>query len=398
MLTHWLWYSARTNMSSREKLRLLKRFSDAEDIFAASRETLAACPEVTPAALESLADKSLGRTEAVLEKCAQRHVHILTWGDTNYPARLRHIADPPLLLYYRGILPDLNRTAAVGIVGTRKASAYGMGIAKKLGLQISRCGGIVVTGLAYGIDAMAAAGALQGNTPVVGVLGCGADRVYPRENARLFDKMMETSCVISEYPPGTPPAAWRFPQRNRLISGMSHGVVVVEAPEKSGAMITARCAGEQGRDIFTIPGNLDMANYGGNHILMREGAEIITCGRDVLSHYTEEYPDTLHLEEGSPEPEEAVTERLAPEKTEKAQPTPKKSVDNPPISAYSGVSTADLSATERTLLGLLGKEPQLIDSVIDRSGLPSGEALAALTTLELQGFTRTVHGNYIALP
>ncbi len=391
MLTHWLWYSARTNMSSREKLRLLKRFSDAEDIFAASRERLAACPGVTPAALESLADKSLAKAEAALEKCAQGRVHILTWGDTNYPERLRQIADPPLLLYYRGILPDLNRTAAVGIVGTRKASAYGMGIAKQLGYQISRCGGIVVTGLAYGIDAMAAAGALQGNTPVVGVLGCGADQVYPRGNARLFDKMLETSCVISEYPPGTPPASWRFPQRNRLISGMCHGIVVVEAPEKSGAMITARCAGEQGRDIFTIPGNLDMANYGGNHILMREGAEIITSGWDVLSHYTGAYPNVLHPEEGIT----AVTERLAPEKTEKAQPAPKKSVDNPPISAYSGVS--DLSKTERGLLELLGKEPQLIDSVIDRSGIPSGEALAALTTLELQGFTRTVNGNYIAL-
>lgn len=393
MLTHWLWYSARTNMSSREKLRLLKRFSDAEDIFTADRETLAACPGVTPAALESLTDKSLASAEAVLEKCAQRHVHILTWGDTNYPARLRQIADPPILLYYRGILPELNRTAAVGIVGTRKASAYGMGIAKRLGYQISRCGGIVVTGLAYGIDAMAAAGALQGNTPVVGVLGCGADRVYPRENARLFEKMLETSCVISEYPPETLPAAWRFPQRNRLISGMANGIIVVEAPEKSGAMITARYAGEQGRDIFTIPGNLNVANYGGNHILMRDGAEIITCGWDVLSHYAGAYPDALHPEEG--EPEEGVTEGLAPEKTEKAQCAPKKSVDNPPISAYSGVS--NLSETERALLGLLRKEPQLIDSVIDRSGIPSGEALAALTTLELQGFTRTVHGNCVAL-
>ena len=267
MLIHWIWLAHRPGVSDRMKVRLLQHFREPEDIYFADGEAYRHVEGMTAEAAEGLKDKNLTAAEDILESCRREGLHILTFQDAAYPSKLKNIADPPILLYYKGQLPDLDALPVIGVVGTRKASAYGMQTAKRMGYQIGKCGGIVVSGMAYGIDGMAMSGALTAGQITVGVLGCGADIVYPLSNRALFRDVQQYGCILSEFAPGTQPARWTFPKRNRIISGLSDGVLLVEAPEGSGALITARRALEQGRDVFVVPGNIDQPGFVGSNQL-----------------------------------------------------------------------------------------------------------------------------------
>ena len=186
MLLHWIWLAHRPGLSDRGRAALLQRFQDPEDIFYADRKTLAEVEGLSGTGLEALGDKSLDEAQSILKICRDKKLGILTFQDAAYPRRLRNISDPPAVLYYKGQIPDLESCPAIAVVGTRKASAYGLTTAKRMGYQIARCGGIVVSGMAYGIDGMATAGALTAGSPAVGVLGCGVDVVYPMSNRSLF--------------------------------------------------------------------------------------------------------------------------------------------------------------------------------------------------------------------
>ncbi len=237
MLIHWIWLATRPDLPDRVKAALLERFYDAEDLYFADS---AAFEDLSPEARASLGDKDLKEAQKILDACMKRGIGILSFRDAGYPARLKNIADPPVVLYYKGRLPDFDGLPLIGVVGTRRASAYGLTVAKRMGYQIAACGGVVVSGMAFGIDGVAMAAALTAGMPVVGVLGCGADIVYPPSNRALFADTEKNGCILTEFPPGTPPGKWNFPRRNRIISGLSCGVLVVEAPERSGALITAR--------------------------------------------------------------------------------------------------------------------------------------------------------------
>lgn len=378
MLIHWIWYSQRGDMNEGQKIELLERFQDAEDIFRAGPEALSGCPS-------SLCDKELDSAEKVLARCVENKVHIATWNDEFYPRLLRSIPDPPVILYFRGELSQIPETAAVGVVGTRKASQYGLEAAQRLGYQIAKCGGVVVTGMAAGVDSAAAQGALQGEGRVIGVLGCGPDQVYPASNEALYKKVLKDGCILSEYPPGSPPTGWHFPRRNRIISGMSDGVVVVEAPERSGALITARYAMEQGRDVYAVPGNLGVSACAGSNALLREGGEVVTCGWDILSEYAEKYPGKLCRNDSS----EPVIRKIPAKEPEKEKVVDK--ADKPP---YSDLSK--LSANERALYALLEEAGKPVDEVLAQADLPAAAALSALTTLSIKGWTRTLPGGRIA--
>ena len=206
----------------------------------------------------------------ILGDCAAKGIYVLTYQDAAYPNRLKHIPDPPLTLYYQGTLPDFDAEPAVAVVGTRRASAYGCLTARRMGYQIAKCGGLVVSGMAGGVDTLAMKGALLAEQPVVGVLGNGLDVVYPRSNRDLYQDVAWRGCLLSEFPPGTPPIGRNFPRRNRIISGLTCGVVVVEAPARSGALITAQLALDQGRDVFAVPGNVDAACSAGSNGLLRK--------------------------------------------------------------------------------------------------------------------------------
>lgn len=420
MLLHWIWLAHRPGLSDRGRAALLQRFQDPEDIFYADRKTLAEVEGLSGTGLEALGDKSLDEAQSILKICRDKKLGILTFQDAAYPRRLRNISDPPAVLYYKGQIPDLESCPAIAVVGTRKASAYGLTTAKRMGYQIARCGGIVVSGMAYGIDGMATAGALTAGSPAVGVLGCGVDVVYPMSNRSLFRDMEEYGWLVSEFPPGYPPSRWTFPKRNRIISGMCNGVLVIEAPEKSGSLITARQAAEQGRDVFAVPGNIDLPSFQGSNQLLRDGAIMVSSGWDVVSEYEGLYPNSLRKELGqcrqtacpeevqfaadSEKQYEKVAQDIQKPKQirnlkKKLDKIDKKDIDNAASRPYSVVDTVSipLSDEERSVIQILEQGERLVDDVIAQTGLPAGKLLSLLTMLELKGIVRRLPGKRIAL-
>lgn len=383
MQLYWIWLSHKSGINDREKLLLAERFPNPEDIYHASEKELAQLEGISANAVAALAQKDLSDARRIVRQCMDRSIRILTWSDESYPVCLRNIADPPLVLYYRGQLPDFDAMPVIGIVGTRKASPYGLQIAQKFGREIVNSGGIVVSGMAEGIDAMATKGALHRKNCTVGVLGCGVDRIYPACNRDLFRQMAQEGCLLSEFPPGAKPDKWNFPRRNRIISGLSNGIIVVEAPKKSGALITARQALEQGRDVFAVPGNVGVSACEGSNALLKDGAGLATSGYDVLSEYAVIYPGKIH--------------QVAEEKEVAVVCDDKKAVDNPALPLYSDVddSISDLTDTERTVLALLKPQEQSIDLLIAQSQMPTAQFLASLTMLEVKGYAHTLPGRRV---
>ena len=418
MLLHWIWLAHRPDVSERMKICLLEHFQDPEDIYFADGESYRHVEGITAAAAESLKDKDLSSAQAVLDACHREQLHILTIQDAAYPSKLKNIAAAPIVLYYKGQLPDFDAQPVIGVVGTRKASAYGLQTAKRMGYQIAQCGGSVVSGMAYGIDAMAMSGALTAGQATVGVLGCGADVVYPLSNKGLFADVEAYGCILSEYAPGTQPAKWTFPRRNRIISGLSNGVLVIEAPEKSGSLITAGYALEQGRDVFVVPGNIDQPGFAGSNRLLRDGAILVSSGWDVLSEYEAIYPDKIR-KDLCPSHQTVYPDELAKAAAEAEKPMPKvaqnpelpgkskplkkklekKSIDNRPLEAYSDVNTVlpKLSPEEQKIVSALDAGERLVDDVIAETGLTTGKTLALLTMLELKGVVKRLPGKRICL-
>lgn len=409
MLIHWIWLATRPGMNDRLRAALIEAYQDAEDLFYASAYDR--LEDLTEDALAALSDKNLHEADKILTQCIDKEIHILTYGDENYPARLRNISDPPMVLYYKGQLPDFEQTPMIGIVGTRKASTYGLNTARRMGGQIAKCGGTVVSGAASGIDGVAMNSALDAGGMVVGVLGCGVDVVYPQSNRALFAELERRGCLLSEYPPETPPMRWNFPKRNRIISGISDGVLVVEAPERSGALITARQASEQGRDVFVVPGNIDVSSCAGSNGLLRDGAQAVTTGWDIMSEYEAVYPDKVRRFDGVlPVPE--LTPELEPQPLKVAQKPrvlagikprkskkSKKEIDNGPRGPYiDGEKTLPpLSGDEQLIADQLKSGPRLTDEVIAATGLAPGKLLPILTMMEVKGLLRRLPGNMLEL-
>lgn len=410
MLIHWIWLATRPHMNDRDRLAVLSHFGNPEDIYFADSELYAAVPDMTKQIAESLQEKDLHEAGDILRECVDLGIHICTFNDGAYPARLKNIADPPMVLYYVGHLPDLDGTPVIAAVGTRKASPYGLNVAKRIGGQLARCGAIVVSGMAEGIDGAAAAGALTAGGAVVGVLGCGVDRVYPACNRGLFADVERHGCLMSEFPPGTEPFKWNFPRRNRILSGLSNGVLVIEAPQRSGALITARQAADQGRDVFVVPGNVDVATCVGSNALMREGAIPVRNGWDVVSEYLNLYPDKIRTDKsfvqpagftGEEKPELKVAQNpKKPRKTaETDENTRKDGIDKQQTQPYYDIQETfeALPENQRKIAQLLLGGELLVDDVIAQSQMPTGEVLSQLTLMEIQGVVVRKPGKRVAL-
>ena len=414
MLIHWIWFATRTGLGDKTKCTLLSHFEDPEEIYFAPELEFERFEELSPSAVESIKNKDLTACEEILESCRQKGIHILTFRDAAYPARLKNIPDPPMVLYYKGSLPVFDELPVIGVVGTRRASAYGLTAAKRLGYQIAACGGTVVSGMATGIDGTAMKGALTAGGTVVGILGCGADIIYPASNRWLYADTEKYGCILSEFPPGTPPVGRNFPRRNRIISGLSCGVLVVEAPEKSGALITARLSADQGRDVFVVPANIDVESAMGSNALMREGAIPVSSGWDILSEYRYQFPSkvrqnrtpvrmTATAEELSIEREEPAKVAQEPKKSTEKKPKlsllRKKGIDNSEKSAYIDFKKTHsaLSADEQRIVSALESGQRLVDDVIAELELAPGVILASLTMLEIKGIVRRLPGRFIEL-
>ena len=415
---HWIWLAHRPGLSDRMKYSLLQHFSSPEDVYLASKDAYSQVEGMTEAASKHLEDKNLAEAEKILSDAMAAKLHILTCRDAQYPARLLHIPDPPLVLYYKGNLPDFDALPLIGVVGTRKATPYGLTMAKRLGQEIARCGGIVVSGMAGGIDAMAMKSALSAGAVVVGILGCGADRIYPPSNRSLFADTERYGCILSEFPPGAEPLGWHFPKRNRIISGMSCGVLVVEAPERSGALSTANHALEQGRDVFVVPGNLDQPTFVGNNRLLRDGGILISSGWDILSEYADRFPGKVRQSgvrsRQSAYPDEvraslsendesagkvAQSPTLPRVKSGKKEKSNKKDVDKRTSENYSDVNKDSLALTppQQAIVDALRSGERLVDQLIAEVGLPAGQVSVALTMLAIRGIVKKRPGNRVSL-
>lgn len=398
MLIHWIWFSLR-KLPDWQKKQLLEQYADAEEIYLAT----GFADSFSEKQRATLEDKDLTRAREIEAKCNSGDIGILPFFCPEYPDRLRNIEDPPMVLYYKGSLPRWEEQPLIGIVGTRKASAYGMETALRFGRQIARCGALVVSGAAFGVDTMAMQGALSAQCATVGVLGCGVDVVYPKSNKELFEAIAEQGCLISEYPPGQRPYPGNFPRRNRIISGISNGILVVEAPEESGALITARDAREQGRDVFTVPGNLDNPCCVGSNRLLQKGAFAALNGWDVVKEYAALYPN---VKKDTPDTEfarEAQTllvaqNRIFPGKSEeKDEPVRKKGIDKEEKSSYSVCeSLPPLTQQEAAVLEQIPRESLPLDDLLARLELPAGTALSILTRLTLKGLVMRHPGKRIS--
>jgi len=383
MLTYWIWLVTRQNLSRSKQLSLLEYFLTPDAIYNCGSYPQEL--ELPESALSSLEDKDLSGARRLIKRCSDSRIRIITLQDTLYPARLRQIPDMPVVLYCKGFLPDLTAQPAVGVVGTRKASQDGLITARKLGREIAACGGLVVSGGAAGIDAEALWGALEAGKPAIAVLGNGPDIVYPKSNGMLFEKLLENGCILSEYPPGTKPVPWQFPERNRIISGMSDCTLVVEAPMKSGALITARAALEQGREVFAVPGSVTRETCAGSNSLLREGASAACTGWDVLRGYETRYPD--------------ITQREALPFKAEVRPDDKKDIDNPPQQAYIDLEciTAELDPMQKRIVEAIGNRLVYVDVLAVELEMSPPELMMALTDLGLMGIIENHPGRMVSV-
>lgn len=381
-IKYWLWLQTLHGLKAQSRYALLDHFGDPEEIYFADGDQLEALQLIPSGQLSCLENHSLERANEILAQCQRMGYHILTMQDAAYPSRLRNIFDPPCVLYVRGRLPMVDEELCVAAVGTRDASPYGIASAEKLGYGLASGGAIVVSGLARGIDSSIIHGALRAGGSTIGVLGNGLDVVYPKGNGDLYNDVAASGALLSEYPPGTEPRSGHFPVRNRILSGLCQATLVVEAPEKSGALITAKSALEQGRDVFAVPGPIDVDNSRGCNHLIRDGAGLVADGWDILREYTAQYPN-LKPSKVKQEPQVMGYEQR---QLEALKPTG----DLLPLSKAKETLTDD----QITILQTMGAEPLVVDEVIERSDLPTRRVLSALTLLELDGYVSLETGNF----
>jgi DNA processing protein len=359
----WLALALTPGLGPRLAGKLLTEFGTPERVFAASLTALEA--QHLPAAVAQTihSRQPLSAAAKELAQAQAAGVRLLTWDEPEYPGRLREIYDPPPLLYVLGNI-DLLKRHILAIVGARRPTPYGNQMAERLAKDLAERGLVIASGLARGIDSSAHQGALRAaGGATIGILGSGVDVVYPKENKRIYEQMLERGVIISEFPMGTFPAPQNFPIRNRIIAGMALGVVVVEGAQYSGSLITARLAMEFGREVFGVPGNATQPTSFGPNQLIKQGAKLVTSWEDVI----EELPTPVRAE-------------LVPVES---------------ASAEERVSLVEesLAPLEKPLYSLLSvDEARHVDDLVEQSGLSSSEVLAALFDLELRGVVRQLPG------
>ena len=282
---YWIWMTEILGAGGRYVSRLAEAFDSAFDVYNATEEELVRSGSVSDDVAHKLSDKSLKRAHQIIDYCSLNNIGILSYSSEHYPSSLKMLQNPPGVLYYKGTLLNFDEKLCIGVVGTRKMSEYGKKAAYKIAYELASAGAVVVSGMALGVDAVASCGALVAEGKTVAVLGCGIDVAYPSQHAKLKKIIEDRGLVITEFAPGTRPYGSNFPIRNRIISGLSQGTLIVEADETSGAMITAKCALMQGRGVFAVPGNIDESNSVGTNMLIKDGAVPVVTADDILSNY-----------------------------------------------------------------------------------------------------------------
>lgn len=280
-IKYWIWLNTIIGLGSRKYQQIIDRFGDPESLWKLPDEEMKKLTFIPKSIINQLIDRKIkAEVDEHLERIYKNNIKVLTINDDLYPAYLKKIYNPPIVIYLKGTL--IENEKAIAVVGSRVATPYGLKMAETISYELSKCGITVISGMARGVDSKAHIGALNSGGRTIAVLGCGLDTAYPPENDKLMKRIEETGAVISEYVPGVMPFPQNFPARNRIISGISMGVVVIEANEKSGSLITADFALEQGREVFAVPGNVNSLYSKGTNKLIRDGAKIVTCIDDIL--------------------------------------------------------------------------------------------------------------------
>jgi len=367
----WLGLTKLEGLGVRGAHRLVEHFGSPQAAYMASLTELESCGIPARVAQSIFAQAGLKEAARDLEASAKAGCLVVAYSSDDYPPRLKQIPDPPLVLYVRGDVKVLSRHA-LAIVGTRRPTAYGSQVAQRLARDLAQRQLVIVSGLARGIDSAAHRGALEAAGKTVAVLGSGIDVIYPRENKRLAEQVTECGALISEFPPGTSPAPENFPIRNRTISGLALGVVVVEAAEYSGSLITARLALEQNREVFAVPGNITSAqSFGPNH-LIKQGAKLVDEWMDVL----EEFPAEIRMQ--LLPPVEASDQAAAQPQT-------------------GSLFEQSLTPDQKAVFDVLrADQPLFVDAILTSASIPQPRVMTALLELEMAGVIRQLPGkNFI---
>ena len=395
-IKYWLWLSSQTRLSPRARAAIAEYYGDAEAAFNSPAGDFSRVPGVGRLEAQLLEQRDMSRVDPILAACHAQGIDIVTLQDAAYPARLRNIFAPPVVLYVKGSLKGLDEEAAVAVIGTRKASPYGLKMGRNLAWEIARSGGTVVSLLTEGIDEAAARGALLAGGRCIGVLGCAHRE---REGSLAMD-VIRSGALVSEYPPGTPTQRSFFRDRNRIAAGLSVAVTVVEAPEGSGALLFAAEALEQGREIFAVPGNADAPNSAGTIELIKQGAKPATYGWDVLEEFAALYPEKLRAERAARAPE-----RKMPEPPQSSRPEVerardgKKEIDKEKGKGYIDLreQLSGLSEEQLEIVKAISGGSQHIDDIIEATGYTAAKVLSQLTLLEIKGYVKRSAGKRISL-
>lgn len=391
-LIYWIWLSL-LNLSPRAVTAVLQHCGDAERAYAEESDAFHGLRGITVREAEALENRDLTAAEFSLRRCLEQKLRILPLTDPAYPERLKQIAEPPAALYIQGEFPELDKAPVLAVIGTRRASAYGLRMSRELAFQIASGGATVLSLLTPGADEAAAAGMIQAGTPCIGVLGTAHEACrWP-----LMRQVVGNGAVVSEYPPGKEQFRHFFRERNRLAAGLSDGVVVVEAPEKSGTRLFVTEAAEQGKDVFAVPGNADAETAAGTLNLLKEGAKLVTCGTDVLEEYLLRFPEfknNLNRENSSDH-----------KKTVPVSGESDGTYNSGNVSAVSAASAPEdlrnqlqnLSADQLALIAAISPPATHVDDIVERSGLPVAKVLAQLTVLEIKGFVKREPGRNFSL-
>lgn len=376
---HWIRYQLALGAGCRKTGEAIAYFGSAEKLFSCSEYEWKLSGIFTPQQIAKLKKSSLSDAYQVIEDCRKVGCNIVTPDDKLYPRMLKGLDDLPAVLYYRGDLRFLIHKIAIAVVGTREADENSLSVAKSLSSSLCRSGAIVISGGALGVDSAAHTGAIEAKGKTAAVLGNGFGANYLSVNDELRSEIAQNGAVITEYPPFTPAIARNFPIRNRIISGLSHGTVVIEAGVKSGSLITANIALEQGRDVFAVPGNVMSEKFKGVHKLINDGAKPVFCAMDILEGYAIKYPSAIDYEKIETE----LTMSSSVEKINTKTVIEEKKTNFHQESLQKVADLSRLSEEAKAVYAVFGDEPIHIDDIIRKTGLGFSKVFSSVTELEL---------------
>lgn len=387
-MKYWLWLTMVFGIGSRRLWQFMERFDSAEEAYRVltAGESDA---HLTSKERQSVRTSSLETAEKLLAECERRGVMTVSFSSEEYPPQLRHISDPPAILYYRGDIRCLTRTKTITTVGARKALPYTLRVANRVCTELARRGVVIVSGFAVGVDITSHMAAAANGHPTAAVLGCGLDVDYPKENYRFRDAIVESGGVlVSEYPPGTPPHAQNFPKRNRILSALSRATVVFEASVKSGSLITASLAADQGRDVYCLPpADIYDPAYSGNALLLSEGASPFFSSDDIYSSFG--YGMPLYTETA----DEVFGEENTQETPEprRSAPAPEDKKEEPALSR-SKKDEIKLEGVQADIAQILAEAPLHADIIAQKLGMDMSELMTELTEMEILGAVKSLPG------